>query len=196
MITLVQGTLIAKELDRVEVLTTMGIAYECSIPASAYERLPAVGREVRLHTAVVTREDGAEMYGFPDALERRVFLRLQTASGVGPRLALAMVGALAPARLVQAIREKDVSRLQTIPGVGKKKAERLVLELEGRMDDVAAEAAAQAPGPAPDEAVRALVSLGYTAADAERAVRRAALDRDGRAAETAELVKAALAHLR
>jgi Holliday junction DNA helicase RuvA len=196
MITLVQGTLIAKELDRVEVLTTMGIAYECSIPASAYERLPAIGRDVRLHTAVVTREDGSEMYGFPDAFDRRVFLRLQSASGVGPRLALAMVGALLPMRLVQAIRERDVARLQTIPGVGKKKAERIVLELAERMDDLAAEAVAQAPGPAPEEAVRALVSLGYAPGDAERAVRRAALDRDGRPVETAQLVKAALAHLR
>lgn len=196
MITLVQGTLIAKEIDRVEVLTTMGIAYECLTPASAYERMPALGRDVRLHTAVVNRDEGPEMYGFPDALERRLFLRLQSAAGVGPRLALAMVGALAPARLVKAIREKDVSRLQTIPGVGRKKAERIALELHERMEDLTADVATEAPGPAPEDAVRALVALGYAPAEAERAVRRVSQDRDGGAAETAELVKAALVHLR
>lgn len=196
MITLVQGTLIAKEIDRVEVLTTMGVAYECFIPPSTYERLPAVGRELRLHTAVVNREEGPEMFGFVDALDRRLFLRLQSASGVGPRLALAMVGALPPARLVKAIREKDVSRLQTIPGVGRKKAERIALELHERMDDLTAETIAEAPGPAPEAAVQALVALGYTAADAERAVRRVAPDADGGATETADLVKAALVHLR
>lgn len=193
MITLVHGTLIAKEVDRVEVLTAMGVAYGCWIPTSTFERLPGVGREVRLHTAVVQREDGPEMYGFLDPVERRLFLRLQTASGVGPRLALGMVGVLSPDRLVRAIREKDVARLQTIPGVGKRKAERIALELHERLEDLAGVAAAEAAGPAPEEAVAALVALGYAHAEAERAVRRASLERDGAAA--AELVKAALAHL-
>lgn len=195
MITLVQGTLIAKAVDRTEVLTAMGVAYEVFIPASTFERLPAVGREVRLHTAVVQREEGPEMYGFLDPVERRLFRRLQTASGVGPRLALGMVGALSPDRLVRAIREKDVARLQTIPGVGRKKAERIALELHERVEDLVAEAAPSA-GPAPEEAVAALVALGYAHVEAERAVRRASTERDGAPAGTAELVKAALAHLR
>ena len=196
MIALVQGTLAAKATDRLEVWTGAGVGYECWIAPTTFERLPAVGREVRLHTVVVQREEGPEMYAFLDPVERRLFQRLQTATGVGPRLALAMVGALAPDRLVRAIREKDVARLQTIPGVGRKKAERIALELHERVEDLVAAAVAGAVGPAPEDAVTALVALGYAHAEAEAAVRRASQARDGAAAETTELVKAALAHLR
>jgi Holliday junction DNA helicase RuvA len=198
MITRLRGTLLSKALDRIEVLTPMGIGYECWVSASTFERLPPVGHEVSLCTAVWRRDEGAdEMYAFLDPLERKLFLRLQAASGVGPRLALAMVGAWPPARLVQAIREKDVARLRTLPGVGRKKAERIVLELQERLDDLVAEAeAAEAPAPAADDAVAALVALGYAVPEAERAVRRALQAADGRRLETAELVKSALAHLR
>ncbi len=137
------------------------------------------------------------MYGFLEPVERRLFVRLQSANGVGPRLALAMVGAMGAARLVRAIREKDISRLQTIPGVGRKKAERIALDLSERMEDLAAEAHAEAAvPPASEDAVTALVALGYAHAEAERAVRRATEATNGRRLEPAELVKAALAQLR
>lgn len=195
MISFVRGTLIAKSLDRVEVLTPMGVAYECLVPASAFERLPSVGRELGLYTVVVSREDGLEMYGFPAPLERKLFQRLQIAAGIGPKLALAMVGALAPERLVRAIREKDTARLQTIPGVGRKKAERIVLELQERLDDLAAEVPAAIVEPASEQAVAALVALGYSRGEAEGSVRRAVDRANGKRLETADLVKAALAEL-
>lgn len=196
MISLVRGTLIAKSLDRVEVLTATGVAYECLVPASTFERLPSVGREATLHTALVSREDGLEMYGFAEALERRLFVRLQVAAGVGPKLALAMVGAIPPERLVRAIREKDIPRLQTIPGVGKKKAERIVLELHERLDDLAAEMpAAPAYEPESEQAVAALVALGYPRGEAEQSVQRAVERANGKRLETADLVRAALTEL-
>jgi Holliday junction DNA helicase RuvA len=194
VISRVRGELLRRQPEAVEVLTPGGVAYEIAVPLSVYERLPREGEPVELHTYQVVREDAVELFGFLDEHERAVFARLLTASGVGPRLALAMLSTLSPERLVRAIAERDTAALRQVPGVGAKKAERLVVELQGRLDDLAVAAAGPQPeGRAAEEAIRALIALGYSAPQATAAVRRA-LERDAGLAGT-ELIKAALARI-
>jgi Holliday junction DNA helicase RuvA len=189
----VTGTVVAKDLDRVDVMTTGGVAYEMAIPLSVYETLPKVGEPVTLHTSLVVRDDGWLLFGFSTVFERRVFNRLLTANGVGPALALGMMSALSADRLVRAIREKDIPTLQGIPRVGRKKAERLILDLADKLDEVqvATDGGPRPEGASAEDAVRALVSLGYASVDAEKAV-RAALDAGGRGMSAPELIRAAL----
>lgn len=197
MISLLTGRLRAKELDRVEILTTGGVGYDVAIPLGVYEHMPRVGEEVTLYTHLVVREDAWQLYGFGSVHERRVFQRVLDAKGVGPALALGMLSTLTAPRLVRAIREKDVATLQSVPRVGRKKAEQLILDLADKLDDVQGDAAPTGPRPegaSSDEAMRALVSLGYTTADAERAVRKA-LDEGARGMSTPELIRRALAVL-
>ena len=198
MISQVFGKLATKELDRVEIMTETGVGYELSIPLSAYEALPKVGDAATLHTHLVVREDGWQLYGFTTPFERRVFRRVLDAKGVGPALALGMLSALSAERLVRAIRERDIATLQSVPRMGRKKAEQLVLDLADKLDEIGGEPLS--PGPRPegagtDDAIRALVSLGYTLAEAEKAV-RAALDSNGRAQSATELIRNALAKVR
>jgi Holliday junction DNA helicase RuvA len=135
------------------------------------------------------------LVGFATAFEKRVFQKLIGASGVGPALALGMLSALSAERVVRAIREKDRATLQGVPRVGQKMAERIMLELGDKLDDLSATAresgAPRAEGANAEDAVRALVSLGYNAVDAEKAV-RAALDANGRPSSATELIRAAL----
>ena len=195
MISRVRGELIRRQPEAVEVLTPGGVAYEIVVPLSVYERLPREGEPVELRTYQVVREDAVELFGFLDEHERAVFARLLTAPGVGPRLALAMLSTLSPQRLVRAIAERDTAALRQVPGIGAKKAERLVVELQGRLDDLALAVAGPAPeGRAAEEAIRALIALGYSAPQATAAVRRA-LEQDAGLAGT-ELIKAALARIR
>lgn len=194
MISRVRGTLVRSRPEAVEVMTPGGVAYEISVPLTVYERLPREGQEVELRTVQVVREDAVELFGFLDDHERLVFARLLTASGVGPRLALAILSTLSPDRLVRALGERDTSALRQVPGVGAKKAERLVLELQGKLDDLALAAAGPRPeGRAAEEATSALIALGYTPAQATVAVRRA-LEENGRL-EGTDLIKAALARI-
>jgi Holliday junction DNA helicase RuvA len=190
----VRGRLVAKDLDRVEIMTSGGTGYELSVPLSVYETLPKVGDDTSLHTHLVVREDGWQLFGFATVVEKRVFQRLLTASGIGPALALGMLSALSADRLVRAIREKDLATLQGVPRVGRKKAERLILDLADKLDDVQGDVAGMArpDGAGADDAVRALVSLGYASVDAEKAV-RAALDEGGRGLSAPELIRRALA---
>jgi Holliday junction DNA helicase RuvA len=192
MIALLSGTLAAKEADRVVVRTPTGVGYECFVPTRTLEKLPDTGAPVELHTSLVVREDGQALYGFATAEERRVFQRLLQASGIGPRLALAMLSLHSSQRLVRSIRERDIAALVAVPGVGKKTAERLVLELADKTEDLVAEAAAPTSS-ASDAAIKALVRLGYSAPEADDAVRRA-LAQDGRR-ELADLIRAALSFL-
>lgn len=195
MISRLQGTLLARELDRAEILTAGGVCYEIFIPRTVFERLPLVGEQVELFTYQVVREDALMLFGFLGQSERVVFGRLLGASGVGPRLAVALLSALPAERLVRAIRERDVAALTAVSGVGKKTAERLVLDLTGKFDDVSV--AAPAPGTRGagiQEAVRALTVLGYPTVDAERAVREVANDEGLAVAQ--ELIRAALVRLK
>ncbi len=194
MISRVKGTLVRRDVGSVEIMTGGGVAYEVEIPLSVFERLPAEGTEIELRTYQVVREDSNTLYGFIDQAGRSIFARLLTASGVGPKLALAIVAAMPPDRIVRAIMEKDIVSLRQIPGLGTKKAERLVLELADRLDDVAIVASGtQGRGPAPQQAVGALVALGYSHAEAAAAVRKT-LDEQG-ALEGVELIRASLASL-
>lgn len=198
MIAQVAGTLLAKELDHVTVMTAAGIAYEITIPLGVHEQLPRAGEAVTLHTYLVVKEDAWQLFGFANAFERRVFHRVLDAKGVGPALAIGMLSALSAERLVRAIREKDIATLQGVPRVGRKKAEQLILDLAEKMDDLAADgsglSALGGSAPSSEDAVRALVSLGYASADAERAV-RSALDGGGADAGAAELIRTALARI-
>lgn len=193
MISRIRGTLLSRDLERVEVLTSAGVVYEVEVPISVLERLPRDGEEVELRTAYVVREDSAALYGFLEAHEREMFTRLLTASGVGPRLAIAMLSVFSARRLARALAEKDVAALKQVSGVGRKTAERLVLELGDRVADlVAPEEAVQAPGA--EDAVAALTALGFAPADAEGAVRRA-LEQGGPASGAEDLIRRALAHV-
>lgn len=198
MISQLSGTLVAKALDRVEVTTSGGVTYEMAVPLSAYEALPNVGENVTLQTHVVVRDDDWQLFGFPTAFERRLFRRLLGATGVGPALALGMLSTLSAERLLQAIQSRDVVTLQSVPRVGKKKAQQLILDLADKLGDVSE------PGEAPtglgrdgvsQDAVRALAALGYSPGDAERAV-RLAIDRHPAAQhKAADVIRAALAEL-
>lgn len=195
MISRIRGTLLLRDMDRVEVLTPGGVGYEIAIPLSAFERLPRVGEEVELFTVQVVREDAVYLFGFAQDVERTVFNRLLLAPGVGPRLALNMLSSLSAERLVRSIRERNTAALTAVSGVGKKTAERLVLDLAGKLDDIRfAPSLRGESGAGWDEAVRALTVLGFSAADAEDAVRAAA--RDDGAADAQALIRAALARLR
>ena len=193
MIAHVRGKLVAKDLDRVEIMTQGGTGYELSVPLSVFEMLPKVGEDTALHTHLVVREDGWQLFGFATVVEKRVFQRLLTASGIGPALALGMLSALSADRVVRAIREKDVATLEGVPRVGRKKAERLILDLADKLDDVQGDVGGptRPDGAGADDAMRALVSLGYASVDAEKAV-RSALDEGGRGMSAPELIRRAL----
>ncbi|OGU01411.1 MAG: Holliday junction DNA helicase RuvA [Gemmatimonadetes bacterium RBG_16_66_8] len=173
MIGAVRGRIAGRTADRVLVATPGGVTYEIAVPLGVLERLPGDVREIELTTVLVVREDGWALFGFDDPTERVVFQRLLSATGVGPRLALAMLSALGGgSRVIRAIRDNDLATLCTVPGVGRKTAERVVVELKDKVADLArSEAAASARAPAADQAVQALVGLGYPALEAERAVR-------------------------
>lgn len=197
MISQVSGTLVVKDLDRIEIQTPGGVSYELAVPLSAYEALPNVGASVSVHAHVVVRDDEWQLYGFPSAFERRVFRRLLAATGVGPALALGMLSTLNAERLVQAIQARDVATLQSVPRVGKKKAQQLILDLADKLGDVfdMAESPLGRRDGTSQDAVRALTALGYSQMDAERAV-RAAIDRHPAAQQRApDLIRAALAEL-
>lgn len=198
MIAQVSGTLVSKELDRVEIMTAGGVAYELSIPLGVYESLPRLSEAVALHTHLVVKEDGWQLFGFATVFERRVFQRVLNAKGVGPALALGLLSTLTAERLVRALRDKDVATLQSVPRVGRKKAEQLILDLADKLDDLQVSAAPGVPRPegaGVEDAMRALVSLGYSTADAERAVRQA-VDEGGAGLGAAELIRAALGKIR
>lgn len=194
MISQVRGALTHRGMDRVEVLTSAGVAYEIHIPISVLEKLPREGENVALHTSLVVREDSTTLFGFVSPSDRELFRLLLTASGVGPSLALGLLSALSPHRLVASIRGKDIATLQRVPRVGRKTAERLCLELGDKLKAWGGDEAAASDGRGVSmDAVRALVALGYSDADAERAVRTALeVSKDG---GPADLIKRALAAL-
>ena len=195
MISQVTGTLLTKDLDRVELMTAGGVAYELTIPLGVYESLPRKGESCTLHTYLVVKEDAWHLFGFANAFERKVFQRVLDAKGVGPSLAIGLLSALSAERLVRAIREKDVATLQGAPRVGRKKAEQLILDLAEKMDDLLPDMGNRATrigaGPVPEDAVRALVSLGYANLDAERSV-KAAIDSGGKGMSVPDLIREAL----
>ena len=190
MIAAVCGTLADKSVDRVLITTAGGVSYEVAVPLGVLERLPAAGEQVELMTALIVRDDGWALYGFDRAEERTIFKRLLGVNGVGPRLALAIVSTLGGNRVVRVLKEGDTAALCTVPGVGKKTADRIALELKGKLSDIGTAEIAGAPALPAEQAVLALINLGYGGAEAERAVRAAAAD--SAAGGPADLIRAAL----
>jgi len=197
MISRIRGTLEAKDLDRVEIATPGGVGYMLQIPLSVVAASLKKDEPVWLYTSLIVKEDGWQLFGFASQLERRLFDLVRTANGVGPALALSLLSSLTAARLVRAIVEKDTATLQSVPRVGKKKAEQMILDLATKMryvDVTETSGGAPAPGAAAEDAIRALVSLGYSLADAERAV-RATLDASTGPLAATDLIRNALARI-
>jgi Holliday junction DNA helicase RuvA len=190
MIAAVAGTLAAKTADRVVVQTSGGIAYEVTVPLGVMERLPGIGATVTLATELVVREDGLSLYGFLDESERRLFQRLLTVNGVGPRIAIAFLSTLGAERGAKAIQKKDLATLSSVSGVGRKLAERLALELSDKLGELVGGQPAPLDAPA-RAALAALERLGYGGTEAERALRQA-LAGDGGDADAEALVRRAL----
>jgi len=195
LISRIRGTLASVRADRVELTTGSGVTYELHIPSALFGSLGNPGDEVELHTALVAREDSLELFGFGSGSDRELFLRLQTASGVGPRLALSILSALPASRIVAAIRSRDHAALQLVSGIGRKKAERISLELADRLDDLGTVGETE-PGDADDiGALAALRALGYSSAESQDALAAARRDLAGESSGTEELVRVALRHL-
>jgi Holliday junction DNA helicase RuvA len=195
MISRIRGELIVRDLERVEVMTSGGVAYEISIPTTVFERLPRLGEQVTIRTYHLVREDAVMLFGFLDDTEKTVFTRLLGVNMVGPRLALGLLSALTAEQVVRAVRERNAAALTAVSGVGKKTGERIVLELTGKLDDVAfASSALGQRAPAAEEALRALTALGVTTADADRAVRSVVQEKGSLSAP--ELIREALARLK
>jgi Holliday junction DNA helicase RuvA len=199
VISQVTGRVVAREIDRVEVLTAAGVAYEVAIPLPTFEALPAIGREVTLHTHLVVREDSWQLIGFSTPYERQVFRAVLTAKGVGPALALGLLSALSAEHLVRAIRDRDLVTLQAVPRVGRKKAEQLVLDLADKLDALfdatgSAPPPARAEAPGAEEAILGLMRLGYVRGEAERAL-RTVIDGSPGPRTVPDLIRAALPRL-
>ncbi|MDX2208138.1 MAG: Holliday junction branch migration protein RuvA [Gemmatimonadales bacterium] len=195
MIAGIRGTLVQRDPTGVVIETGGGVSYFVEVTLGTFERLPAEGQPVRLVTELVVREDAWSLYGFDRGVDRVIFRRLLSASGVGARLALAILSALGSDRAVRAVREKDLAVLASVPGIGRKKAERIALELADRLDDLAmgGDSAVPASSPAAD-AVRALVGLGFPTSSADSAVR--AIAEAEANLDTTTLIRRALAALR
>ena len=198
MITSVSGILVsATPLSAV--IETGGLGYEVHIPVTTAERLPAPGSAAKLHTLAVYREDSATLYGFATEEERNFFrLLVEKVTGVGPKMALSVMSKLSLATLKSAIASGDVGLLAKCPGIGKKTAERLVIELRDKLNpaDTGNLSAGHSPGSVPadsrlSDAVLALTALGYNSAEADKAVRQARISL-GPTASTEALIKKAL----
>jgi Holliday junction DNA helicase RuvA len=195
MITFLEGTL-EEALPTQIVVAVQGIGYQVQIPLSSFDRLPAPGSKLKILTHLQVREDAHILYGFMSAEERDLFrLLVEHVSGIGPKLALAVLSGMPVAAFKAAVVEGAVDAISRVKGVGKKTAERIVLELKDKVGVAAAwEAASAKPAPGAAEmndAVLALISLGYKQVDAHKAVKQAYESEPGRKT-TEELVRRAL----
>ena len=172
MIAYLHGRIVEKQPSRV-IVDVDGVGYDVAVPLSTFYGLGEVGSDIvlRIHTHV--REDALSLYGFATRLEQQLFERLIGVSGIGPKLALAVLSGIEPPDLIRAVERADVARLTAIPGVGKKTSERIVLELRDRLPriEVGVEAGGPVPTPAlADDVLSALINLGYHRPLAEKAV--------------------------
>jgi Holliday junction DNA helicase RuvA len=175
-----RGQILSKSPNAV-VVDCGGVGYELAISVATYTELRDVGAEARLHVHTHVREDAFLLFGFAELAEKRLFERLLTISGIGPKLAITVLSGISAERLVGAIRGGDHATLTKIPGIGKKTAERVVLELKDKLDDMAgfvvqAEDAPRSLGATADDVLSALVNLGYPRPVAQKAVETAAKD--------------------
>lgn len=194
MIAGLAGTLTSSDGDRVTIATAGGVIYEVSVPTRVLEQLPRPGQRVELQTVPIIREDGWSLYGFDSEREKTVFQKLMAASGVGPRLALAIISSLGGDRVILAIRDNEIGLLCSVKGVGKKTAEKLIVELKDRIKGLQVESPDVARGDVAGQATKALMNLGYSAIEADRAI-RAVISRQP-VDDAGELVKESLKELR
>ena len=173
MIGYLQGTVLRSTPDRV-LVDVQGVGYEVHVPLSTYYEIERAGEggAIRLFIHTHLREDGIALFGFWSEREKLLFERLIAVSGIGPRLARVVLSGMAADDLLAALAAGDLVRLTSIPGIGRKTAERMVLELRDKMRELAAELPGR-PAPAGEEVVSALINLGYKPAQAERAVAEA-----------------------
>ncbi|MBV9343790.1 MAG: Holliday junction branch migration protein RuvA [Gammaproteobacteria bacterium] len=189
MIGSLQGRISAKAPPQLT-LEVAGVGYELEVPLSTFFHLPAVGSEVRLLTHLVVREDAHVLYGFGSEEERRLFRSLIRVSGVGPKIALALLSGISVSAFQRCVQEQDLATLTRIPGVGRKTAERLVVELRDRLGPPPGDGrpVAAGEGGAQTEAFDALVALGYRPAEATRLLKAAGTGTQS----TEELIRRAL----
>jgi Holliday junction DNA helicase RuvA len=186
LIAQLSGKLASKQPNTI-IIDIGGVGYEVTIPLSTFYELGEAGSDITLTIHTYFREDLIQLFGFWTSREKELFLRLTSVSGIGPKLAITMLSGMAASELIQAIRNNDVLRLTAIPGVGRKTAERVVVELRDKIaalaltseeEPVGSRAASAGEGDIRDDTISALIALGYQRAQAERAV-SAALGEEG-----------------
>jgi holliday junction DNA helicase RuvA len=194
MIAHLRGKLLAKHPNQA-IVDTGGVGYDVTISVPTFSDLPAVGSEVALHVHTHVREDIIALYGFLRSAEKRLFEKLITVSGIGPKLAITILSGMAADEMVNAIRSNDIARLTRIPGIGKKTAERMVLELRDKLtvEKTGEIPAAPAVSPIEEDVLSALVNLGYQRAAAEKAL--AAVSRNDKSGPFDALFREALSAL-
>ena len=198
MIAHLRGTLLVKHPNQA-ILECAGVGYEVAISVATFSALPPEGREARLHIFTKVAEDQLALYGFFALEEKRLFERLLTITGIGPKLAITVLSGIDSGRLVTAIRSGDHAQLVKIPGIGKKTAERVVLELKDKLDDLATAPAASPQvslGAHADDVLSALVNLGYARPIAQKAVEQALKSHPETAAAFEQLFRAAMSAIR
>ncbi len=199
MIAHLRGRLLSKSPNQA-VVECGGVGYEATISVATFTGLPVEGAEAALHVHTHVREDQIALFGFAEVQEKRLFERLIGVSGIGPKLAITVLSGIAAERLVTAIRASDHASLTRIPGIGKKTAERVVLELKDKLDDLAVAPVANAGGvhfgAAGDDALSALVNLGYGRPAAQKAIETAVAKHPGAAEDFETLFRAAMAAIR
>lgn len=171
MIGFLRGTVHQRRTDSV-ILDVGGVGYEVHIPVSTYYEIERAGEDatIELHIFTHLRDDGLSLFGFWTEREKQLFEKLLGVGGIGPKLARVILSGMAPKDLLDALGAGDVARLSSIPGVGKKTAQRMVLELKDKVAELAVGEPAAPPAPVDDDLVSALVNLGYKESLAERAV--------------------------
>jgi len=195
MIHFLEGILEEKEPGRL-VLALQGVGYEVFIPLSTYERLPGIGQPLRLYIYDCVREDDHSLFGFLTRAERTLFAQLLGVTGIGPKLAMSLLSGLSPQELTGAIRSGDAGRLSRVRGVGRKTAERLIVELKDKFGEETMATGLSVVSPAgsrDNDAVLALMALGYRRREAEELVVRAARQPGAEGWSVEELVRKALA---
>ena len=203
MIAHLRGRLLAKSPNQA-VIECGGVGYEVAISVETFGSLPELNGEAKLHVFTHVREDQIALFGFAETREKRLFEKLLTISGIGPKLALTVLSGIAAERLIAAIRAEDHATLTKIPGIGKKTAERVVLELKDKLDELASAIPEMGGRPAVvgslgligDDAVSALVNLGYARVSAQRAVEAALLKEPAVGREFEILFRAAMSAIR
>jgi len=194
MIAHLRGKLLAKHPNQA-VVETGGVGYDVTISVPTFSDLPALGSEVSLHIHTHLREDLIALYGFLRPSEKLLFEKLITVSGIGPKLAITILSGMAADEMVRAIRGNDITRLTRIPGIGKKTAERMVLELRDKLPEPAPSSALAAPpmNATEEDVLSALVNLGYQRPAAEKAL--GVVTKNGKAAPFDAMFRDALAAL-